>query len=288
MLNDKCKICSSTMEKLFIKEQAPFGVAEYMQCKKCGFIYSDHIERAEEDAVSEFYKNCSFDKEDSGYVSRAKTAFSLILKICPKIKLNLRDITLLDYGCGEGSFLLYCLNEGINAGGFEPYYKSEKIKNEYILNNKSFEELKESFDIVTAFEVVEHAASPQIFSTLLYLCKPGGYIFFSTGMYNGAVHDSDWEYFAPAHCSIYSVKSLSELAEKSFAQRVSFIRYPFVDRSYLLTGELWIKSLSYKSLCPYTKDIVIKDTMFSILSKYLPRIFYNKLANLIYRKNYFN
>ena len=287
MPDDNCKICGSVMEKLFVKEKAPFGTAEYKQCQKCGFIYSDHIERAEKNVVSEFYKKCSFDQEDPGYVSRAKTAFSLILKICSRIKANPKYISLLDYGCGEGSFLLYCLNEGINAAGYDPYCKAGKINNEYILTDERIGELKEAFDIVTSLEVVEHATSPQIFSTLLDLCKPGGYICFSTGMYNAAVHNSDWDYFAPAHCSIYSVESLSELVKKMFAKRVCFIRYPFVDRPHLLTGELWIKSLRYKSLCPHTKDILSKDTMFSILSKYLPKHFYKPLANLIYRNNYF-
>jgi SAM-dependent methyltransferase len=87
--------------------------------------------------------------------SRAKVAYSLIE---PQPNLN-----LLDFGCGDGDFLLRLSEEQFSSNlvGFEPYMEQKKLS-PMVDIYKSWDEIKIHcdehglFDTVTCFEVFEH------------------------------------------------------------------------------------------------------------------------------------
>src|SRR6185369_16213236 len=83
-----------------------------------------------------------------------------------------------------------------------------------------------------------------------------------TGMFTSSVHDSNWDYFVPAHCSIYSVHSLGRLRHKLSAHRSFAVRHPFVDIPYLLTGEIWNKNGAHNIDSSIDKFIVNRDLYY--------------------------
>jgi len=78
--------------------------------------------------------------------------------------LDLKDnYSILDYGCGDGQFLLSLQkinpNTKLTLVGFEPYQTLKKHSGIEIFDNKETLTLnynKNKFDIITCFEVLEH------------------------------------------------------------------------------------------------------------------------------------
>ena len=250
-----CKVCNSPTLDCFRKEFQVFGEVIYKKCTKCDFLYSNHIEISNQGVISEFYKNQSFENEDPGYRARAKTGLSSLLKFCKKLKIDPMSLSILDYGCGNGEFISLCKKLGIQVTGFEPFYvdKNSDTYQNIINKEEDLDKLKGTFDIVCCFEVVEHITTPKIFEHLLELLNPSGHLFFSTGMYIHNLHTAKWEYIVPAHCSIYSVRSLEILSKKLSITSKYIIREPFLDIKYMLSGEIWankkiINTHSFKSV----------------------------------------
>lgn len=281
----KCKICGGNTRIIISKRNDPFGLASYSKCDDCDFLYTDHIERSNEELVANYYTECSFDKEDRGYKSRAETAFAVLKKVIKIYSLPSNMIKVLDYGCGEGTFIDICSRNNVNASGYDPYCKVKNSK--LIIQDNELKDFKEYFDVVTAFEVVEHSCYPDLFAEMLSFCKPGGFLLFSTGIYNPLIHDENWDYLAPAHCSIYSVKSLKIQSNKCNADRVALIRHPFTTIPYLLTGELWRNGRDLNELLPSEVVVNNKDAAFIRLTRLIPRFLFKMAAKLsYYRKHY--
>lgn len=81
--------------------------------------------------------------------------FRIVKNFLPPLS---KQIQLLDYGCGNGSFLTYLQRqEGCSfaLSGYEPYYTTCVVDGAQI--HRTYKEIKHnSFDFVTALDVIEH------------------------------------------------------------------------------------------------------------------------------------
>ncbi len=80
--------------------------------------------------------------------------------------------SLLDYGCGPGLFVTYLREKGhADVAGYDPY----------VPDMADPRRLERQYDVVTAFDVIEHDADPQQFlQRLLSFVKPGGLLVIGT------------------------------------------------------------------------------------------------------------
>jgi SAM-dependent methyltransferase len=99
--------------------------------------------------------------------------------------LPLNGARLLEIGFGNGSFLRYALDHGAIIGGTEVLEEAVKYAMQrgirvYRLDLlDALEESAGEFDLVAAFDVLEHMTLPQIsdlFELLAKLLKPGGHV----------------------------------------------------------------------------------------------------------------
>lgn len=98
---------------------------------------------------------------------------------------NPRGKKLLDLGCGGGEFLIIMQNLGYQVSGVDfsenaiNFLKNNLgiTKNIYKKDIMEFlEDKKEEYDVITAFETIEHLDNPKRFLELVYRAlKPGGY-----------------------------------------------------------------------------------------------------------------
>jgi 2-polyprenyl-6-hydroxyphenyl methylase/3-demethylubiquinone-9 3-methyltransferase len=107
---------------------------------------------------------------------------------------GLKDLTILDVGCGGGLLSVPLSRQGADVLGIDVSEKNISIVNAYkdkhdLGDNINFaftsvEELAlsgKSFDVVCAMEVVEHVADVELFiKSCLKVVKPGGLIFLAT------------------------------------------------------------------------------------------------------------
>lgn len=109
-------------------------------------------------------------------------------------RVGLKDKKVLDVGCGGGILAESMARRGADVLGIDLADKSLKVaelhKLETGVNNVNYRfvsaeqlaaEEQATFDVVTCLEMLEHVPDPaQTIQACADLCKPGGWLFFST------------------------------------------------------------------------------------------------------------
>lgn len=132
------------------------------------------------------------------------------LKIISKYKTTGK---ILDYGCGDGSFLNFMKNNNFSIIGYEPNLKASntaiyKIGKENIINN--LEDIKDnSLDIITLWHVLEHIYNPEdILTNLQKKLKKEGIIIIAVPnykSYDAKYYKENWAAWdVPRHIYHYS------------------------------------------------------------------------------------
>lgn len=124
-----------------------------------------------------------------------------------------RDISILDIGCFTGGFL-GSLEEFAGKYGVEIHRGARNVAQEngvtFIAEDWSeLDDMDKKFDVITAFDVIEHTPAPYDFmQTISSSLKPGGLLIISTGnsrclpaLLEGARH---YYYVNPEHLSFVS------------------------------------------------------------------------------------
>lgn len=117
------------------------------------------------------------------YNKLKKTGYDFAEIIIPMLQLKKKIKTVLDVGCGNGSFLLKCMELGLRVRGYDekhvmkflliPEHKFT-VKN---LQNKF--EVKDKYDLVVTLEVAEHLYEIYKDNFVDSLCAAGDMILFS-------------------------------------------------------------------------------------------------------------
>ena len=185
-----CPLCRSN--SIFCQGQIKFDIPTYYsttqlklkktselwECKKCG---SSFVQNAvsEVDAIKLYSEGSSKDRWTILTFEKSKTK-STITKLESFLEPGLK---ILDIGCGSGNFLDFAKERGCRTYGIE-YSKSsrEQIKNQGHLSFESVFDVDETFDIITAFDVIEHIYDVPLFlSTCKSKLSPEGYLILLTG-----------------------------------------------------------------------------------------------------------
>jgi 2-polyprenyl-3-methyl-5-hydroxy-6-metoxy-1,4-benzoquinol methylase len=119
-----------------------------------------------------------------GWSHRARFAFGL------KLLNELRPATVLDYGCGDGTFVALATQAGRRCTGAE--LSSDVVAEcrrrfaELPLDFRVMTAIVGSFDVVTCMEVLEHTADPGKILDCLKVCvAPGGHVLISVPIETG-------------------------------------------------------------------------------------------------------
>jgi hypothetical protein len=184
------------------------GVAVwYYRCASCGFLFTAAFDEfSAEDWRTHVY-NDDYLQVDPDYAgARAEANAPLVRSIAQQMSLTdpqMGEILLarprwLDYGSGAGTLTGLLADLPVERAAWDPFGASARPEGQ--------------FELVTAFEVFEHAVMPVLTTRdALGFVRAGGALLFST-----LVHDdvptqdvSSW-YIAPknGHVSIFSTRSL--------------------------------------------------------------------------------
>lgn len=176
----------------------------YLKCNNCAHIFSSDFDDWDFDDFKENIYNEDYilvDPEYNGTRSK-RDAENFI---------NLTNRTLsykiLDYGSGNNFFEKELINKGYNVESFDPLFNDINT-----FKNKKY-------DIITAFEVLEHSNKPvETLNEIHSFLKPNGKILITT-LVNDILHgkrDPNYWYLAPrnGHVSMFSNKSLELLFAK--------------------------------------------------------------------------
>ena len=218
-----CPICSSATADL-VTIRSDFSRVEFFfrRCEACGlvFVANPSVDFAAlYDAAyyrgegADSFVNYTQEMADPGtiraYEWRGITR--AVEELCQS-----KEVRWLDFGCGLGGLVHYARANGFpNVYGYDQGWGAEWAREHGtpLLDESELGEHADSFDVITAIEVVEHIPGPlgpmrQIASLL----KPGGVFFLTTG--NAAVHRDSftkWKYVHPdIHVCYFEPRTLSE------------------------------------------------------------------------------
>lgn len=221
----ECPVCKSTNLK-FLTHCKDLTVShetfQILQCTNCELGIT--TPRPESNKLSEYYKS----EEYVSHSGKTSGGIGALYKLARKFTLHWKRETIekykstgliLDFGCGTGEFLHTMQNSGWTIAGVEPSdiarSKAENLTNQKLYNSLA---LAASFDVVTAWHVVEHV--PDLMSTissLKKLLKKDGMLFIAVPNFqspDGVTYFEHWAGFdVPRHLWHFSKKSMSMLLE---------------------------------------------------------------------------
>lgn len=207
------------------------------------------------DNISKYYdseKYLSHIKDES---LKAKL-YLLIQKLNEKYKLKIitkykTSGKLLDYGCGDGTFLKFIQNRNFSVLGYEPNKKAaisaiNKIGQNNIINSIDYIE-NNSIDIITLWHVMEHIPNPEeILSKLKLKLKSNGYILIAVPNYKSFDAKFYKEYWAawdvPRHIYHYSRQGAINFFNKNKFNVIHTYPLPFDSFYISLLSENYIKN----------------------------------------------
>lgn len=196
---NSCILCSSTDLTHFYEDTTETYASDYYQCKNCKLIFAPPKDRPS--AKDEFarYETHENDPEDEGYRNFLGQLFNpLSAKLKPKSYG-------LDFGCGPGPTLnIMFEEEGHEMQIYDPFYVDDESV------------FEETYDFITATEVVEHLFEPGLELDRLWNClRAGGYLGIMTKL---AMDDkegfADWHYRRDVtHVTFYTRDTFRWLAD---------------------------------------------------------------------------
>jgi 2-polyprenyl-6-hydroxyphenyl methylase/3-demethylubiquinone-9 3-methyltransferase len=183
----------------------PAGVdIPYHRCGSCGFLFTiafDHFTPAQ---FSAFIYNDAYPLVDPDFDNvRPRHNEQLLLRNFGEAAGRLR---VLDYGGGTGLLAKRLREQGVNADSYDPFYDASARPHG-------------QYDLVTAFEVMEHTTTPyDTLQEMASFVRPDGLLLFSTLVQPAEIDELGlrWWYAAPrnGHVSLYSHRSLAALGER--------------------------------------------------------------------------
>jgi len=177
---------------------------------------------------------------------------------------------LLDVGSSFGGFLRRAKQfgftvQGVEYSSFSGAYANQNGIPTFIGKLTEVDFPKESFDVITMVEVLEHLENPrEVFATLGRLLKKGGLLLIQTANFEGlqAVNEgAQYHYYLPGHLYYYCHQNLVQ-----FLERVGFTKFnPYFGVDFPLMAKLLKARGDFQKVSDYQKWF--KISLYHILSK---------------------
>lgn len=192
--------------------------------------------------------------EDTSFVhqqnARMKTAGVVLSRL---ERVYARKGKLLDVGCGPGFFLKAAKIRGWQVQGVEPSNWARRWAREYLgLTDVLAGDytaldrmVEESFDVVCAFDVIEHVLDPSDFLRAIgRVLKPGGMLVLTTPRFDSLFArftGRKWHAIFPAHLHYFAGLSLTRLLkEAGFSVEVRRTHTRYLSAEYF-----WRRLMAY-------------------------------------------
>lgn len=231
----QCPCCGIHYERYLFRKD----YFDYVECKCCRTVYVNP--RFKKDVLSQYYLEREnrlnyIDVLSSGKNkdNRLKMIFEprkkAMVQILKKHAKNRTRYTVLDIGCATGQFLSVLRSEkkiefklhGIEASEKLSAFASKEIPEATIYSN-SFENSEfdvASYDIITLWEVLEHAFDPfRFLNEVNRILTDSGFLFVSVPNLEGfdikILWDMGHAFSAPSHLNYYRLSTVNKLLDRS-------------------------------------------------------------------------
>lgn len=236
-----CPVCNSDrIKNVFPVKDHTLSGSEFlvMECEHCTLRFTQNI--PSQDEIGVFYKS-----ED--YISHTNTSKGLVNNLYQKVRnitmkqktslvkkyTGLAKGSLLDVGCGTGSFLHAMKSGGWKVTGLEPDNDARMMaKQLYDLtvspSHEIFNLRHDSFNAITMWHVLEHVHQLHAYvEQLKNLLTPAGKLFIAVPNYtsrDAKVYGKYWAaYDVPRHLYHFSPQSMDVLLQQHGLKAVNHL-----------------------------------------------------------------
>jgi 2-polyprenyl-3-methyl-5-hydroxy-6-metoxy-1,4-benzoquinol methylase len=194
------------------------GALELVRCGRCGLIQQARWRETFSASLYDYYAGPQFD-----------TSYPPLNTVRHKAMLadfgrRVSGRRLLDVGCGIGHFVHTATAEGWEAEGIEfaepavAHCRTRGV-NARVLDLMSDELKPDTYDLVTAAEVIEHVIAPGAFMARMgELLKPGGILYMTTPNFASLERmllGAEWSCINPEHLSYFTPRTLRRSVQRA-------------------------------------------------------------------------
>jgi dolichyl-phosphate beta-glucosyltransferase len=219
----RCDLCGSESFKFLFDHHHGWKV---QQCRVC--LLTQVVPRPDTKDIAKLYH--ADEDHFSPYIEQEvvhRAYFQTKLKQVKELLDSRKNITLLDIGCLTGVLLNEAVSTGMKAEGLDiskdavAYCRSRGlIAHQGTIADFSKKNKRKKYDVITAFEIIEHEYSPYTMVRSIYeLLLPGGVILMSTpnhGSWWRVVMGKYWPgYTHPEHLYFFDPTSLKNIVKQA-------------------------------------------------------------------------
>ncbi len=189
-----CPLCLHQTPQFFWRDRR----REYWSCPNCSLVFvpeSFHLSDQAEKAEYDLHQN---NLSDDGYLT-------FLSRMATPLLARVSSGRGLDFGCGPAPALAELLKKaGLEVFLYDKFYYSHP------------ELLEQSYQFITATEVVEHLSRPgETLDKLWQQLEPGGYLGIMTKRWDEPERFYRWHYKNdPTHISFFHIDSFRWLAQR--------------------------------------------------------------------------
>jgi cyclopropane fatty-acyl-phospholipid synthase-like methyltransferase len=196
---DSCILCNNSEIKHFYEDTTETYSSDFYRCPNCKLIFAPPKDRPSTEDEFARYETHENDPEDEGYRNFLSQLFDPL-----QAKLD-RNSKGLDFGSGPGPTLNIMFEEqGHQMQIYDPFYADDESV------------FEETYDFITATEVVEHLFNPKEEFIRLWKClRTGGFLGVMTKFAeDDRDHFADWHYRRDVtHVTFYTKETFRWLAD---------------------------------------------------------------------------
>jgi len=216
-----------------------------LKCQDCGLIFLPDIVINEE-YYKKYYEQGYYNQQGKKgnvilnkiLVSISSFSFKNKQRIISKIIDTSEKISIMDIGCGAGTFLSYLDSKKFDKTGIEINIEGYEATKKQGINvfNKDISEInfdEKKFDVISLWHVLEHIKDPKLlFENIKNNLDNNGIIIFqipNTGSAGFKYGKKNWFHMdSPRHLMLYNIKSVKKLCELTGFEIIS-IKNEFYD-----------------------------------------------------------
>ena len=234
-MNDlaQCPICKETdfLPYLSCKDYTVSSQTfQLLKCAGCGFVVTSP--RPDEAMLPAYYQSAAYISHSNSSMGLMNHAYKIARTFTSKWKYKIvhqhctqKPESLLDFGCGTGSFLKHCKNKGLAVAGVEPSdvarRQAEQTTGEPIASDIG--QVSRKFDAITLWHVLEHVYDLNAtIQTLKSRLNNKGTMFIAVPnhrSFDANLYAKDWAaYDVPRHLWHFSKQTMERLLKKSRSQ----------------------------------------------------------------------
>lgn len=227
-----CPVCGQYGGKVAVTK---FGL-DMLACETCGVWYSSQLPASVSELYDAEFYAASLCKNYSNIDYRKRRfgaeRLGLIESICGK----LHGASLLDVGCGTGWFLALAREAGLHTMGHDLSERLAHATEERLgirVTSCSLDQIKERFNVITLFDVLEHVDRPIVLlEQLKRLLLPGGGVLVFTPNHASVaiwIMRNQSQLVCPAeHVNLFCRRTVREIA-KRVRMEVAFLSVRGID-----------------------------------------------------------